>query len=177
MGKITDVVKRNVPASYRAMCGVTNAYFSLDQLQDLSEFVQYRLFSTIVDVVDETTLYNPKERELLGTITTLNFIPAAVDYWGDKLASQTAQGVNESQAYFDRRPDLWKIFAELQEKSYELSAELGVFSKVANLPGVSYGDNDRGVLITEDPTRWPKLRRNLWSDVDLGIDPIIQDWH
>lgn len=167
MGKITDVVQRHVPASYRAMCGVTNTYYSLTALQDLSEYVQFRLYNTIVGESNEATAYNPKERELLGVLTTLNFIPAAVDYWGDQLASQTASGVNESQAYFDRRPDLWKIFAQLQIEASELSNELGVFSKVANLPGVSYGDNGRGVLITQDPQNWPKLHRRYWGDLGL----------
>lgn len=167
MGKITDVVQRHVPASYRAMCGVTNTYYSLAALQDLSDYVQFRLYNTVVGESNEATTYNPKEQELLGVLTTLNFIPAAVDYWGDQLASQTASGVNESQAYFDRRPDLWKIFAQLQVEAAELSQELGVFSKVANLPGVSYGDNGRGVLITQDPQNWPKLHRRYWGDLGL----------
>lgn len=168
MGKITDVVKRHVPSSYRAMCGVTNSYYSLTELQDLSDYVQFRLYNTVVGESDEGTVYNPKEQELIGVLATLNFIPAAVDYWGDQLASQTASGVNESQAYFDRRPDLWKIFAQLQIEAAELSSELGVFSKVANLPGVSYGDNGRGILVTEDPAVFPRLhRRSRWGD--LGI--------
>jgi hypothetical protein len=159
MGKITDVVQRRVPASYMAMCAITNAYYSLTALQDLSEFVQFRLYNTVVGVTNEATAYNPKERELLGILTTLNFIPAAVDYWGDQLSSQTADGVNESQSYFDRRPDLWKIFAQLQGEAQELSNELGVFSQVANLPGVSYGDNGRNILVTEDPVLFPRLHR------------------
>jgi hypothetical protein len=159
MGKITDVVQRHVPASYRAMCAATNTYYSLELLQDLSEFVQYRLYSTVVGESNEATSYNKKEQELIGVLTTLNFIPAAVDYWGDQLSSQTATGVNESQGYFDRRPDLWKIFNQLQGEAAELSQELGVFSKVAALPGVSYGDGGRGVLITEDPQKWPVLHR------------------
>jgi hypothetical protein len=148
------------------MCGVTNTYYSLAALQDLSDYVQFRLYNTVVGESNED-VYNPKELELIGTLTTLNFIPAAIDYWGDQLASQTASGVNESQAYFDRRPDLWKIFAQLQAEAAELSQELGVFSKVANLPAVSYGDNGRGVLITEDPQKWPKLHRKRWSDWGL----------
>ena len=159
MGKITDVVKKHVPASYRALCAITNSYYSLDLLKDLSEYVQYRLYSTVVGVTNEATSYNLKEQELIGSITTLNFIPAAVDYWGDQLASQTASGVQEAQTYFDRRPDLWKIFGQIQEEVAELSSELGVFTKVAQIPGVSYGDNGRGVLLTEDPQEFPRLHR------------------
>jgi len=167
MGKITDVVKRHVPASYRAMCGVTNAYYSLSNLQDLADYVQFRLYNTVADSEDEATVYNPKQQELLGVITTLNFIPAAVDYWGDQLASQSADGVHESQAYFDRRPDLWKIFNQLQGVAAELSTELGVFSQVANLPAVSYGDNGRGILVTEDPALWPRMhKRRYWDSWD-----------
>jgi hypothetical protein len=171
MGKITDVVQRHVPASYRAMCGATNNYYSLDLLQDLAEFVQYRLFSTVVDQDDEDTKYNLKERELIGVITTLNFIPAAVDYWGDQISSQAASGVNETETFFDRRTDLWKIFAQLQAEASELSQELGVFSKVANLPGVSYGDNNRGVLITEDPQLFPHLHQRWFGLIPWGA------WH
>jgi len=167
MGKITDVVQRHVPASYRAMCAVTNTYYSLAALQDLSDYVQFRLYNTVVGEANEASIYNPKEQELLGVLTTLNFIPAAVDYWGDQLSSQSADGVHENQTYFDRRPDLWKIFNQLQVEAAELSQELGVFSKVAKLPGVSYGDNGRGILVTEDPQLFPRLhRRRIWDSWD-----------
>lgn len=167
MGKITDVVQRHVPASYRAMCALTNSYYSLDKLQDLADYVQYRLYSTVVGATNEATSYNPKQQELIGVLTTLNFIPAAIDFWGDQLSSQTADGVNESQTYFDRRPDLWKIFNQLQGTAQELSQELGVFSKVANLPAVSYGDNGRNILVTEDPSLFPRLhKKHLWTGWD-----------
>ncbi len=174
MGSITDVVRKHVPASYRAMCLLTNEYYSLSLLQDLADFVQYRLYTTIAAEGDEGTVYNPKQRELLGILTALQFIPAAIDYWGDQLSSQTASGVNESQAYFDRREGLWKIFDQLTEVAAELSSELGVSSKVAHLPAVSYGDNGRDILVTGDPADFPRShgrRRSLvdsalyWSDV------------
>lgn len=175
MGKITDVVQRHVPASYRALCGITNSYYSLAALQDLSEYVQFRLYNTIVGESNEATAFNPKQRELLGVLTTLNFIPAAVDYWGDQLSSQSASGVNEQETYFDRRPDLWKIFSNLQTVAQELSNELGVFSKVANLPGVSYGDNGRKVLLTADPQKWPKIHRDT-SWIDWNVDLTVGPW-
>lgn len=155
MGKITDVVRKYVPASYQALCGVTNDFYSLSLLQDLAEFVEFRLYATVADQEDEATVWNPKERELLGILTTLQFIPAAVDYWGNVVASQAASGVNENQAYFDRRTDLWKIFAQLQDEALELSTELGIFSKTIHLPNVSYGDNGRGILVTNDPEDFP----------------------
>jgi hypothetical protein len=171
VGKITDVVRQHAPASYRALCSLTNEYYSLEILQDLAEFVQFRLYATIADQEDEATVYNPKERELLGILTTLQFIPAAVDYWGDQLASQQASGVNESQAYFDRRTDLWKVFDKLQDQATELSSELGIFSKVAHLPAVSYGDNGRNILITEDPEGFPRAFRKRTS-----CGPIWSNW-
>jgi len=170
VGKITDVVRRHVPASYRAMCAVTNEFYSLEQLQDLADFVQFRLFATVVP--DEETAYNIKERELIGILTTLQFIPAAVDYWGDQLSAQSAGGspgsMSENVSYFDRRTDLWKVFDKLAVEAASLSSELGLFSKVAQIPAVSYGDNGRNVLITENPQLFSKAytRRSsdIWSD-------------
>lgn len=171
MGKITDVVRKHVPASYKAMCAATNPYYSLELLQDLADYVKYRLYSTVVAEEDEATVYNPKERELLGILTAIQFIPAAVDYWGSQSASLVAGGgsgmVNETETFFDRRADLWKIFTQLQEEAGELSVELGVFSKVAVLPSVSYGDNGRDILVTEDPERFPRAypKRNHYHRV------------
>lgn len=170
MGEVTNVVHRRVPASYVAMVGATNSYYSLTLLQDLADFVKYRLFSTVVEEGDEGSTYNRKEVELLGILTTLQFIPAAVDYWGSQIASQGAGNVGENESFFDRRADLWKIFGQLQAEAAELSQELGLFYKAAKLPGVSYGDNGRDVLVTADPECFPPLHRKrttygpYWSD-------------
>lgn len=153
MGAITDVVKRYAPASYRALCAVTNSYYSLSDLQALADFVQFRLYNTVADVDDEATVWNLNERQLLGALTTLQFIPAAIDYWGDQVSSFSGNtgSRNESESYFDRREELWKLFEKLQDEVKDLAGDLGVGLDRASLPQVSYGDNGREILITSDP--------------------------
>lgn len=157
MGAVTNIVKRYVPASYRALVGATNNYYSMTELQGLADSAQYRLFATIAGSSNEASVYNSKEVDLLGIITTLNFIPAAIDYWGDQLASQNTSGTNEDVAYFDRRPELWKVYAMLEKQAADLSDDLNVNIKKirASLPQVSYGDDGRGVLLTPDPQDFP----------------------
>lgn len=157
MGAITDIVRQNVPASYRALVGVTNNYYDLDTLQSIAEGAQYRLYATIAGVTQEASVFNPREIEFLGVVTTLQFIPAAIDYWGDVLQSQNTSGTNEDVSYFDRRPDLWKVWDKLAQRAAELSEELDVnlVKLRAIVPRVSYGDNGRNVLVTPDPQDFP----------------------
>jgi hypothetical protein len=158
MGAVLDSVKRHVPASYRALIGVTNSYLTATDLQYLADFVQYRLFSTFPGAANEATAYNRKQLELVGILTTLQFIPAAIDYWGDQIATQTLTGTNETNAWFDRRKDLWNVFDRLTAEAQDLAAELGLgYGAAAIVPRVSYGDNGREILITEDPALWPRL--------------------
>lgn len=158
MGAVTDIVKRYVPASYRALVGATNSYdFSITELQGMADFVQYKLFSTVPGSANEATVWNPNELELNGVMTTLQFIPAAIDYWGNVLASESTTGTNENVAYFDRRPDLWKIYEVLTRRASELSSVVGVNINTirAVVPKVSYGDNGRGILLSPDPMDYP----------------------
>lgn len=176
MGTIANIVKQYVPASYAALVGATNAYYGPDELQSLADYVKYRLYSTVVDETDEGTVYNVQEQRLLGMLTTLQFIPAAVDYWSDQLASTTTTGTNESDAFFDHRPDLWKIFDRLTTESVALSSVVGVNIYAARgvVPRVSYGDNGRGLLVTEDPECWPPLQRNRTEDTSLVWSNVIK---
>jgi hypothetical protein len=163
MGIITDSVKRYVPASYSALVGVTNSYdYTIDDLQTLADYVQFRFFSTIAGVTNESSAYNPLEAEFLGVLTTLEFIPAAIDYWGDQLASESTSPTTESVSYFDRRADLWKVYDRLVKKSEQLGTELGISTTKINgaIPQVTYGDNGRGVLLTPDPQLFPPMFAN-----------------
>jgi hypothetical protein len=158
MGIITDSVKRYVPASYHALVGITNSYdYTLDDLQTLAEFVQFRFYGTIAGITAESSVWNPLQSEFLGVVTTLEFIPAAVDYWGDQLASESTSPTSESVSYFDRRADLWKVYDKLVIKAGQLGTELGISTtKIrGSVPSVSYGDNGRGVLLTPDPQDFP----------------------
>jgi len=158
MGAVQDVVKRHVPASYRALIGVTNSYYNATDLQYLADFVQFRLFATVPGATNEASAYNRKELELVGILTTLQFIPAAIDYWGDQLVSQGLSGTNETNSWLDRREELWNVFDRLVAEAKTLSGEIGVpYGVVGVIPQVSYGDNGRGILVTRDPACWPAL--------------------
>jgi hypothetical protein len=161
VGAITDVVRRYVPGSYRAMVTVTNSYYGISDLQALASFVQQRIFATVANEPDEASVYGVEKTELLGMLTTLQFIPAAVDYWGDQLASETTTGTSESVSYFDRRDQLWKLFDHLQKDAQQLAIDIGVpvNSAKAIVPKVSYADGGRNILTTPDPATWPKMRR------------------
>lgn len=155
MGAVTNIVKTLVPASYRAMIGASNSYYQQTDLQSLNEYVQSRVFSTIAVEASEALVYSVKERQLLGYLTTLQFIPAAIDFWGDAYSSESAQSASSTKSvgYFDHRSDLWKIFDRLTKEAQELAVDLGVNVNAARsfIPKVSYGDNGREIFITSDP--------------------------
>jgi len=157
MGAITDIVRQNVPASYRALVGNTSYDFSSTDLQNIAEGVEFRLYATVAGVTQEDTVFTRNQIELLGVITTMQFIPAAIDYWGDQLASQNTSGTNEDVSYFDRRPDLWKVWERLAARAADLAEEeqINLVKLKAVLPRVSYGDNGRGILVTPDPELFP----------------------
>ena len=155
MGAITNITKTLVPASYRAMIGASNSYYKQSDLQTLNEYVQSRVFSTVAIEASEAFVYSIKERQLLGILTTLQFIPAALDFWGDAYSSESANSASSTKSvgYFDHRADLWKIFDRLTQEAQQLSVDLGVNINAARafIPKVSYGDNGREILITSDP--------------------------
>jgi len=161
VGAVTDVVKRLVPGSYRAMVGVTNSYYDQTDLQGLADYVKFRLFATVVEAIAEATVYDPLLLDFVGKLTTLQFIPAAVDYWGDQLLQETTTGTSEVISYPDRRDGLWKIFdelrAEVQQQEDSMSCTYGfqIYGSCVNIPDVSYGDGGRGVLRTADPMDYP----------------------
>jgi hypothetical protein len=175
VGAIANIVKQYVPASYAALVGSTNAYYSPEDLQGLADYVKFRLYNTVVAENTEASVYNPKEQRLLGILTTLQFIPAAIDFWGDQLAATTTTGTNESNSYFDHRADLWKIFDRLSNEAALLSNDLGININAARavIPRVSYGDNGRQILVTSDPAEFPPAFDN--DRVNTYRDYLIWD--
>lgn len=175
MGAITDIVKRYVPASYRAMVEITipePRFYSQAQLQSLADYVQYRLIATVAGATLEATTYDPLLLEFMGKVTTLRFIPAAIDYWGDQELQSTRTGVSETTNFPDRRTGLWKVFEELQkEVAREFNELAGTYGFIIRgtggvVPQVSYGDNGRGVLLTPDPQDWEPQGRSGSSTRD-----------
>jgi hypothetical protein len=135
-------------------------YYSTSDLQALADYVKYRLFSTVVSEASEATSYNPMLKQFMGKLTTIQFIPAAIDYWDSQLSSKTATGTNEQLAFRDHRAGLIDLLKELtrqvEEEFIELAPVYGfTINKKTLVPKVSYGDNGRGILITPDPATFP----------------------
>ena len=172
MGAIANIVRQYVPVSYAELVGATNSYYSAEDLQGLADYVQFRLYNTVAGAASEASVYNVKEQRLLGVLTTLQFIPAAVEYWSNQLASTTTTGTNESDSFFDHRPDLWRIFDRLTAEAAALGTDLGVNVYAARgvIPRVSYGDNGRGILITGDPSLFPSHDESNVRAIDTSIN-------
>lgn len=177
MGAVTNITKMLVPASYRAMIGASNSYYQQSDLQALNEYVQTRVFSTVAIEASEAFVYSIKERQLLGYLTTLQFIPAAIDFWGDALTSESAQSASSTKSvgYFDHRSDLWKIFDRLTLEAQELATDLGVNVNAARafIPKVSYGDNGREILVTSNPQDFEPAFDTKTSDSSILWGEVI----
>jgi hypothetical protein len=183
MGAVTDVVRRYVPSSYKAMIEATQTsdYYGATELQAVADYVKFKLLGSAVAEATEAASYDILLTNFLGKLTTIQFIPAAVDFWGDQLQNEVTHGTNETISYPERRDQLWKIFddlrAQVQAEFDELAEDYGFVIRGSGtmLPQVSYGDNGRGVLVTEDPQEFgiafpaPALRTSsrqaglIWS--------------
>lgn len=171
MGAVTQAVKRYLPATYNEMIVVptdTSRLFATTDLQALADYVKYRLFATVVTESDESIVFNPAQSQFLGKLTTLQFIPAAVDFWDSRLASLVSTGTNEEVQYRDHRDGLLKLW-EILSKEVKQDAQLFGYqlSRSGLLPAVSYGDNGRGILITPDPMDFPPLDEPQIPWIDL----------
>jgi len=190
MGAVTEVVKSYVPSSYRAMVEATLTdkstralfnYYDLTRLQGLADYVKFKLFGTSIAAVAEASTYDPLLINFIGKLTTLQFIPAAVDFWGDQTLQESLSGTNESTSYPDRRDGLWKIFdqlrAEVAAEYDELAPSYGFIFRggASALPMVTYGDNGRGVLVTDDPQcfgkQYPHSERRSTLPAELTWTP------
>lgn len=171
MGAVAENVRRIVPATYNAMliAPSENRLFATSDLQALADYVKYRLFTTVVASDDEDLYYNSAETLFLGKLTTLQFIPAAIDYWDSQLASIVATGTGEVANFRDHLAGLARIWDKLSQEVL-LDAKILGFSlkKAGLLPGVSYGDNGRGTFITPDPQTFPKQ----WATTRNWLDEL-----
>lgn len=168
MGAVTERVRTYVPATYDAMILSDPPFFPAADLQALADFVKFRLLGISVAEADEATLYSDILITFLGKLTTLQFIPAAIDYWDSRLASEVVPG--EVQQFRDHLAGLEALFKMLSD---EVKADwiiigpgLG-FVPTKRTPKVSYGDNGRGILITPDPMDFEPLQASSPSWLDL----------
>lgn len=161
MGAITDQVRRLVPATYNEMIitpSATDRLYSTGDLQALADYVQFKLFSTAVGSGNELAEYGQYKSQFLGKLTTLQFIPPAVDFWDSRLASLVSTGTNEQVNYRDHREGLLKLYDILTKEVREEARYFGINLKGTGLlPRVSYGDNGNGTLITPDPSTFPPM--------------------
>lgn len=176
MGVVTNAVRRYVPATYNAMliAPSDNRLFATSDLQALADYVKYRLFGTSVTESDESVFFNPYESQFLGKLTTLQFIPAAVDYWDSQLSSIVATGTGEVANFRDHRDGLLKLWDILTKEVIKDAAILGFsLKRVGLVPAISYGDDGKGVLITPDPQTFPKqwsTQRSWFSSLPWAVD-------
>lgn len=163
MGDLTNVVKRYVPSSYRAM--ITRATenssdYTIDDLQAIANYVQFRFLATIAGSTSEAAVYDPRLLEWLGKVTTVKFIPAAIDYWMDQQETVQTTGSNETESFAARLGHLRELYAEMSADVAEEYLELiGIYplqGKKGHVPLVSYDDNGRGILRTPDPQCEPQ---------------------
>jgi len=169
VGVITDAVRRYLPSTYNTMliAPSDDRVFATGDLQALADFVKFKLFSTSVAENLEATTFNPYEAQFLGKLTTIQFIPAAVDYWDSQLANIVATGTAEVVNFRDHRDGLLKLWDILSKEVLEDAAVLGFsLKKIGLLPGVSYGDGDKDVLLTPDPNCFPEPFKVTRSWVD-----------
>ncbi len=171
MAAITDTVRRIVPSTWRALVGVTQSgmvLYSTSDVQALADYVKFRLFSTVVAAGAESSFYDPRVVGFLGKVTTLQFLPAAIDFWGTQLESKQTTGTNESLTYRDNIESLWRLFDELTAEVAKEADDLGftILGVKGLIPRVSYGDNGRGILITPDPQDFPAAYLSEpWTDL------------
>jgi len=148
--------------------------FSLTDLQALADYVKFRLFATVAEPADEASAWNLGVRQFVGKLTTLQYIPAAIDFWDSRLAAKTTTGTNEVVTYRDQREGLFKLYDTLTKEVAQDSIDLGfTFNVHGLLPAVSYGDNGRGILLTPDPMDYPTMDSDavLVPDLWWRIDP------
>jgi hypothetical protein len=153
VGAITDIVRRYVPATYRALVESTTptgSLFATGDLQALADYVKFKLFATVVSEQDEALIYDPVLRQFIGKLTTIQFIPAAIDFWDSQLAQKNTTGTAEVITYRDHLAGLKHLFDELSQQVAEESLQLGL-AKPRLTPSVSYGDGEQRVLVTPDP--------------------------
>lgn len=158
MGALTEVVRRYVPASYKAMIGpsASTSFYSLSDLQTLVIYVQEKLFATHADVTAEASVWTPLQLEFIGKVATVKFIPAAIDYWMDQQEQVQTTGTNETESFPARLAHLREVQRELMEDVAAEAPWVLPSTEASTEPQVSYYDNGRGILDSPDPRAFPR---------------------
>lgn len=150
-------------------------YYNLADLQSLADYVQFKLLATVAGATVEASVYSLLQLEFMGKVTTLKFIPAAIDYWLDQMESETLTGSNEQTQFPSRLAHLRDVYAKLAADVAEefpmIAEDCGFIIRGLKgaLPAVSYGDGGRGVLLTPEPQDWTPPKRNT----DWGLTSLF----
>lgn len=182
MGAVVDRVRGWIPESYAALLRSSN--WPSDGFQFDANFVKSRLFSlglmaTIAGVTEEAATYDIQELDLLGKLTTLRVIPAAVDFWGNQKLSQNFQTSTQTgnTTFPERREQLWKIYERLRaEVLAELPNGTSRRSIVGRTPKISFS-GAQGEFVTRDPRCYPRLKGRITLDIFPPFPARdINDW-
>jgi hypothetical protein len=142
-GPIMLNARAQIPQAWDALA--RSSIFGSELLTQVTNYIKFRLWATVVDASIEATTYDPVGQLYAGKLIALQIIPAAADYWSDQLTSETTTGTNETISYPDRIASLWRIHARLLTEVKELSQEFdAVYGRTAvrrlAMPTVSDSD-------------------------------------
>lgn len=167
MSTIHDRARENLPESWDV---ISNMPYGPALLTGKTEFVKYKLFSTIVNATVEESVYNPIEIQYAAKQVALQVIPIAIDYYKSKKQSISTQGGStESVTYPDRINALEKLYDLLTREVIDLASELpsGSITKRKRKIIPAYG-TERD-LVTQDPSEYPKKwESNIPSNLPWG---------
>lgn len=155
-GQIALSARGYLPETWDALAN--SSFYGEGLLDNKRNFVKFMLFSTVVDVSLEATVYNRLVLEYAAKGLAITIIPGAADYYANKLQTVTATGTTETRSYPDRIASLWRIHARLLVEMAAMENQVAEFIDL----------NTNKVM--------PFLPSNSGSELAyLSIDP--QTWH
>lgn len=110
-GVLAQRVREHIPIAYHAL--VNDERYGEPTIQSRVDMIKFKLFATIVDPALEATVYDRFLQEYVGKLSTLALIPAAADYWSDRLVQEGTTGTNENVQYPDRIDAIWRLHERL----------------------------------------------------------------
>ncbi len=121
-GDIYQRVRGHLPNSLAALS--KDPRFGDIRIQQKIDLVKYRLFATSVSPALEATSYNPMVLDFLAKKSTIEIIPAAVDFWTDNPQTLNTTGTDEVISYPDRIAALWKVYERIAAEIEKLEADV-----------------------------------------------------
>lgn len=156
-GQIALAARGYLPETWDALAN--SSFYGEGLLDAKRNFVKFMLFGTVSAIQSEATLYNPLVLEYAAKGLCITIIPAAADFYANKLQTVVSSGTSESRSYPDRIASLWRIHARLLVEMHEMRNQVAEYVPTLNSDSVM-----------------PFLPTNSGSDFGyLSIDPHY--WH